>query len=811
MGPESILEKDRAGQQTTEQTLEYASKRDGRIVKFDKSKISQAIFKAAQAVGGEDKELADELASVVALFLQKNFNSRIPQIEEIQDIVEKVLIETGHAQTAKIYILYRDQRTRNRESLRVRKQTKEQADSTDMLLLVAPLSKDEILSWDKVKIAQALVKEASLSERLAYEIAANVEKKIFKTGIEQISTALIRELVDNELFERGLGRKLSRQTIIGMPSFDLDQLILSKSNENSNITANNPEAINLSIAENTIKQYMLSRVFSEDVSSAHLKGIIHIHDLGYPRVYCSSHSLEYLKKYGLKLENSEIASFPAKHARTLTGHLNTFLASMQAYYAGALGISFLNIFYAPYLTDLDYEQIKQEAQYLIFSLSQSAFSRGGQVLFIDANIHLGIPDYLKDVAAIGPEGKYTGKTYGDYEKEAQIFAKVLMDVWRKGDRDGHPFTFPKLDLHIDQKTFEDPEQYKLFQYACQIASENGSPYFVFDKGNEAVLSQCCRLRQKIKDKQMIEHPESLRFCGFQNITINLPQAAFRAGKGNIDKVYKEISQAMDFAFKAHYQKKDFIKKMMSEPGMPMWEVGKTAKDGRPYVDLEKATYIIGVIGLNECVQYLTGKELHEDEDAFKTGLKIISFMNFKTKEEEKQSNLEFALEESPAESASRRLSKIDLRQFPEEAGGVVRGDVEKDLYYYTNSIHLRADAPIDLITRIEKQAKFHPLIESGAIIHAFVGEQRPSAEAVSQLVKKVFKNTPAAQLVISPEFTICNNCHKMSKGLLDKCAHCGDSNVYGITRVVGYYSRVDNWNSSKLGELADRQKGEYKV
>jgi anaerobic ribonucleoside-triphosphate reductase len=808
MGPESVLEETRTGQQT----IKYARKRDGRIVKFDKAKITRAIFKAAQAVGGEDKTLADELASKVTMFLEENFGSRIriPQIEEIQDVVEKVLIETGHAKTAKAYILYRDKRAQIRKDLRVRKITREQASSTDISLLVAPLTKDEILSWDKVKIAQALIKEASLSEGLAYEIAANVEKKIFKTGIKQMSTSLIRELVNNELFEKGLGRKLAKQMVIGMPSFDLDQLIFSKSNENSNITANNPEAINLSIAENTIKQYMLSKVFSEDVSTAHLKGVIHIHDLGYPRVYCSSHSLEYLKKYGLKLENSEIASLPAKHARTLTGHLNTFLASMQAYYAGALGIGFLNIFYAPYLIDLDYEEVKQEAQYLIFSLSQSAFSRGGQVLFIDANIHLGIPDYLKDVPAIGPKGEYTGKNYGDYEKEAQLFAKALMDVWRKGDRDGHPFTFPKLDLHIDQKTFQDPKQYELFKYACQIASENGSPYFVFDKGDEAVLSQCCRLRQKISDRYMIDHPESLRFCGFQNVTINLPQAAYRAGKGNIDKVYEKIAEAMDLAFKAHYQKKEFIKKMMSEPGMSMWEVGKIAKDDRPYVDLEKATYIIGIIGLNECIQYLTGKELHEDDQAFKIGLKIISFMNFKAKEEEKKSGLQFALEESPAESASRRLSKIDLRQFP-EAAEVIKGDFEKDLYYYTNSIHLRADAPVDLITRIEKQARFHPLIESGAIIHAFVGEERPSAESILSLVKKTFENTPAAQLVISPEFTICNECHKVSRGLLDKCSHCGADDVYGITRVVGYYSRVDNWNPSKLGELKDRQKGDYKV
>ena len=91
-------------------------KRDGRIVEFNKNKIAAAIFKAAKAVGGEDQQLADELAEIVNQFLHKQLGTSIPTVEEVQDAVEKVLIETGHAKTAKAYILYRDRRTRLRES-----------------------------------------------------------------------------------------------------------------------------------------------------------------------------------------------------------------------------------------------------------------------------------------------------------------------------------------------------------------------------------------------------------------------------------------------------------------------------------------------------------------------------------------------------------------------------------------------------------------------------------------------------------------------------------------------------------------------
>ena len=91
-------------------------KRDGRETSFDETKITDAIFKAAKAVGGEDRQLAMELTLEVMKTLKKRFNGGPFTVEDVQDIVEKVLIEHGHARTAKAYILYRGQRTRMREA-----------------------------------------------------------------------------------------------------------------------------------------------------------------------------------------------------------------------------------------------------------------------------------------------------------------------------------------------------------------------------------------------------------------------------------------------------------------------------------------------------------------------------------------------------------------------------------------------------------------------------------------------------------------------------------------------------------------------
>ena len=96
-------------------TITKIKKRDGRIVEFDRDKIAEAIFKAAQVLGGRDKDMAEELAIEVEAYLCDKYADKVPTVEEIQDAVEKVMIENGHARTAKEYILYRAERTRMRD------------------------------------------------------------------------------------------------------------------------------------------------------------------------------------------------------------------------------------------------------------------------------------------------------------------------------------------------------------------------------------------------------------------------------------------------------------------------------------------------------------------------------------------------------------------------------------------------------------------------------------------------------------------------------------------------------------------------
>ena len=85
-------------------------KRDGSVAEFDQEKITNAIFRAADAVGGNDRKTAEKLSRMVVSILEKRFTEKIPNVEDVQNIVEEVLIKEGHAKTAKAYILYRAKR-----------------------------------------------------------------------------------------------------------------------------------------------------------------------------------------------------------------------------------------------------------------------------------------------------------------------------------------------------------------------------------------------------------------------------------------------------------------------------------------------------------------------------------------------------------------------------------------------------------------------------------------------------------------------------------------------------------------------------
>jgi len=465
------------------------------------------------------------------------------------------------------------------------------------------------------------------------------------------------------------------------------------------------------------------------------------------------------------------------------------------------------LFFAPYLEGMEDKEIKQLAQMLIFEFSQQSVARGGQAIFSDINLYWEVPKHFEKVKAIGPGGKFTGKTYADYEKLAQKFAWALFEVYKEGDAMGRPFFFPKPLLHITEKFFRTEGHEKFLEFVSDVAADKGNTYFVFDRGETAKISQCCRLAFKLEPEDLIDalEPWKMRYSAIQNITVNLPRIAYKAKKDE-KTLFTEINRVIELVVKAHRQKHLFMEYLLNMGASGPLGFLAINRDGRPYYRLNKVSHLIGMVGLNELVKAHMGEEMHESREALKFGIKVIAHMNLTTKKLSKQYNMKFVLEQTPAETTAYRFAKLDLKWYPHETMQVVQGNVDTGEIYYTNSTLLNVGADMDPIERVRQEGILHPLIEAGSISHIWLGEAKPSGQSIAKLVKKIFYNTTNDQVAFSPEFTACNECGRIIRGIQDNCSYCGSSNLDLITRVTGYFSRVSMWNKGKVAELKDRNK-----
>ena len=682
-------------------------------------------------------------------------------------------------------------------------------DETTDLALFVRTSDEDMAFWNRQRIVDALVREAYVDLATAEEISKEVQDQILASKISLITAPLIRELVNARLIERGLEKARRMHTRLGVPLYDVDQFILHPNKENANVP-HGPEATNLTLAENIKKEYALLNVFSEPIGDAHMRGDIHIHDLGFvDRPYCSGQSLEYIKRFGLNLPNALSIAKPAKHPEVLLAHMVKFAAALQSNFAGAIGWDAINLFFAPYLVDKSDREIKQLAQILIFEFSQQAVARGGQAIFSDINLYWEVPKHFEDVPAIGPGGTFTGKNYDAYAKEAQRFVWALFEVYNEGDGTGRPFFFPKPLVHITEKFFQTERHEEFLHHICDVAAEKGNTYFVFDRGSTAKISECCRLSFKLDEQDLADakQPWKMRYSALQNVTLNLPRLGYMS-KGDDSVLFSRIPDLMELAAKAHIEKRLFIEKLLSHGEKGPLALLAMNKDGTPYLRMDRVTYLIGMLGLNELVHIHTGEELHESKKALKFGLKVISQMDLLAKRLSKKHGMRFVLEQTPAESTAYRFARLDLKYHSPHSGHYVKGDISRGEVYYTNSTYFSVSSEVNPIDRVIKEGLFHPRIEAGALTHIWLGEARPSKESLANFVVKTFRESLNDQIAFSPEFTSCISCGKTTRGLRDNCSWCGSKEVEGITRITGYFTKISSWNKGKRGELRDRYKNQ---
>ena len=257
--------------------IKWVKKRDGRIVPFEKEKITEAIFKAAKSVGGENRYLAEDLAEAVTLYLEKNFQDKIPSVEEIQDIVERVLIKTGHAKTAKAYILYRQKRAnvrKVREGIKPEELIERERERINLIrdIKISVKRSDDVLTeWNKERIIESLLRETGISRNIAEIIVSEVEEEVITSKLKVLTSSIIRELVNAKLIQYGFEEERRKHARLGIPLYDVSNFFKS--------FPGTPDELSLKFGKHIKKEYALSEVFSSDVVLSHFKGEIFLHSL----------------------------------------------------------------------------------------------------------------------------------------------------------------------------------------------------------------------------------------------------------------------------------------------------------------------------------------------------------------------------------------------------------------------------------------------------------------------------------------------------------------------------------------------------
>ena len=674
--------------------------------------------------------------------------------------------------------------------------------------LIVRTSKTLLENFDRSKIAQSLVKEAALETQKAEQIAMEVEEELSHMRLNYITAPLIREIANVKLLEHGMEKERALYTRLGMPVYDVTNLIGFGSKENANLQYN-PESVHKLMADQISKEYALIRILPLHLADAHMAGEIHIHDLDYfIRPFCFSHDIRFFLKNGFKADgvgNHTAIAGPAKRPEVAFLHAAKVLAAAQTNCAGGQGFSYFNTFLAPYVQGMEYKKVKQMAQMFIYELSQMYVARGGQVVFSSIDADMTVPMQFLDVPAVQIGGIVQDSvTYADYEDETKMLFNALVDVYYEGDHIGKPFNFPKFEVQTYPDEIRKGRNEEELLKVSALSAKFGTPYYIVNQPYmpEFACYQCCSflmpLDKSKTDEDVING--TIRGGGLQVVTLNLPQIAYLAN-GNDDKFYEILDDRMNKAKEVHMLKREVVIKNLKNNLLPFMNQ-KINKEGERYLEPDKQSYIIGVLGMNEMVKAHTGHELHESEDSWKFALNVMKHMKDKVAEFRDETSLNYSLARTPAESCSYRLAQIDLRRYKDKA--VTNGQGENA--FYTNSFHVRPSADVPLWRRLTMEGSFHPLTDGGAMSHVFLSEANPTTEGIYELTKKIATKTAIQYYSYTKDLSVCTQCDYSAGGLINKCPSCGSEKIDWWSRITGYYQNVSGWNKGKLAELSQRRR-----
>ncbi|HEV2668535.1 MAG TPA: anaerobic ribonucleoside-triphosphate reductase [Blastocatellia bacterium] len=672
-------------------------------------------------------------------------------------------------------------------------------------------SDEDVELFDPQRITDALVRETNLASETAHKIALEVKEQIRLSGIRALTAQLIRGLVDAKLLERGLMDEFRLHSRLGVPLYDVDRVIQSVSGETA--MSHGPEGSSLALAEAIKREYAIRNVFSDAVSNAHLVGDLHIENLGeVDRPTTMIGSVDFIKRHGIRLPGGFAGSRPAKRAEVLVLHLVTYTAALQGYFSETLAWDSINFALAPMLVGLNQREIRQIAQGLLFELSSPAIARGGQPVRCDLHLDCEAPAYLRDLQVVGAGGEKFSSTYGAMEETARDFLKALFEVYLEGDGQGLPFTGPRPILHLTEDFIGNPFNRGALELVIRAATERGGVTLAFDRpaANPASESFTARYGVGADRLQRVGESWQWRAATLSSVAINLPRVGHRAAGDpqGLARIFDLLTELLELAAQASLEKRIFLEKLLARGESGALAMLAMRPGQEIFLPLSWTAHAICPVGLAELAQIATGGPLDLSQAAQDFGASVIAHLNAEAERLSVKHKVRFTLAESRDAAAPHRLARLDLK-FATPPGDAVNpgGESATDIFY-TNSIKLPVKSGAGAFDRIRIESDLQGGMIRNAVTDLWLGAALPATERIVDLISQAFHKTQASALAFSPDFTVCDVCHMVLRGLLSNCPQCGSMRVDGLAQGANRYSRTSTWPRWKLAELNQRRRDE---
>ena len=763
-------------------------KRDGRVVPFDSAKIDQAIARAFAASGSQKGEdTARELTRLVMEDLDKNENiSATPGVEEVQDAVERILIEKGFVRTAKAYILYRAERSRVRQmNTRLMKTyediTFKSASDSDMKRENANINGDSAMG--------SMLKFGSEGAKQFYEMYVlnprhseahqNGDIHIHDMDFLTLTTTCCQiDLL--ELFKDGFstGHGVLREPM-DIASYSALCCIAIQANQNDQHGGQSVVNFDYGMAPGVKKTYR--KRFRDNM--------IRLLEAEF-----DTENAEELARGMLKEVEAETGLYPEMAEReafteALAARLRALISKEDAakLLKNTRKFSDREIIKATY----------QAMEALVHNLNTMNSRAGAQVPFSSIN-------------------------YGtDTSPEGRLVIEQLLLATEAGLGRGETPIFPIQIFRVKEGVNSSPQDpnYDLFRLAIRCSAKRLFPNFSFldapynlkyykpGHPETEVGYMGCRTRVMANahdtDREVAPRRGNLSFT-----SINLPRIAIEA-KGDINWFFEELERRLDLVYDQLNERFEIIarKKVYNFPflmGQHVWIDSEKLKwDDEVREVLKHGTLSVGFIGLAETLVALRGKHHGESQESQNLGLEIISFMRGYLDRKTQETGMNYTLIGTPAEGLSGRFVRMDKERY-----GSIPGVTDRD--YYTNSFHVPVYYPISAFEKISVEAPYHALTNAGHITYVEMdGDPLKNLEAFEKIVRHMQKSGVGYGSINHPvdRDPVCGY-----NGIIgDSCPQCGrseeDHKFERIRRITGYLvGTTDRFNNAKQSEERDRVK-----